>query len=97
MAAMRAAAASAVNASRNLFLAVADDASGLGIIAVFYGDPAHPAEPAWLGLVVAGMGLSNHEISGNFVAAMLGILGAFGLKDAAISWIYKDCDCEPMV
>jgi NhaA family Na+:H+ antiporter len=38
-----------------LLLAVADDAIGLGIIAIFYGDPLHPAEPAWLGLVVAGM------------------------------------------
>ena len=38
-----------------LLLAVADDAIGLGIIAVFYGDAAHPANPAWLGLVVVGM------------------------------------------
>lgn len=41
-----------------LLLAVADDALGLGIIAVFYGDPAHPAQPAWLGLVVAGMAVA---------------------------------------
>jgi len=39
-------------------LAVADDAIGLGIIAVFYGDPANPANPAWLGLVGLGMGLA---------------------------------------
>jgi NhaA family Na+:H+ antiporter len=39
-----------------LLLAVADDALGLGIIAIFYGDPAHPAEPAWLALV--GMGVA---------------------------------------
>ncbi|MCA9003426.1 MAG: Na+/H+ antiporter NhaA, partial [Planctomycetes bacterium] len=39
-----------------LLLAVADDALGLGIIAVFYGDPAHPAEPSWLALV--GMGVA---------------------------------------
>ncbi|MFT5284159.1 MAG: NhaA family Na+:H+ antiporter [Planctomycetota bacterium] len=38
-----------------LLLAVADDALGLGIIAIFYGDPAHPAQPAWLGLVLLGM------------------------------------------
>jgi NhaA family Na+:H+ antiporter len=31
-----------------LLLAVADDAIGLGIIAVFYPDPNHPAEPQWL-------------------------------------------------
>ncbi len=38
-----------------LLLAVADDAIGLGIIAVFYPDPAHPVEPGWLLLVVGGM------------------------------------------
>ena len=38
-----------------LLLAVADDAIGLVIIAVFYGDPTHPAEPVWLGLCLAGM------------------------------------------
>ena len=34
-----------------LLLAVADDAAGMGIIAVFYPDPKHPTAPAWLGLV----------------------------------------------
>lgn len=38
-----------------LLLAVADDAIGLIIIAVFYPDPEAPAEPIWLLLVVAGM------------------------------------------
>ncbi len=38
-----------------LLLAVADDAIGLGIIAIFYPDPNHPAAPAWLGLVALGM------------------------------------------
>ena len=38
-----------------LLLAVADDAIGLVIIAVFYGDPNLPAQPLWLGLVAAGM------------------------------------------
>lgn len=38
-----------------LLLAVADDAIGLGIIAIFYGDPAHPAAPEFLLLVLAGM------------------------------------------
>lgn len=39
-----------------LLLAVADDAIGLGIIAVFYPDPAHPAAPEYLlYLTVPGM------------------------------------------
>jgi len=38
-----------------LLLAVADDAIGLVIIAVFYGDPTMPAQPQFLLLVVAGM------------------------------------------
>lgn len=41
-----------------LLLAVADDAIGLGIIAIFYPDPNHPAQPIWLLLVAAGMGIS---------------------------------------
>ncbi|MFT5051878.1 MAG: NhaA family Na+:H+ antiporter [Chlamydiales bacterium] len=41
-----------------LLLAVADDAIGLGIIAVFYGDVANPAQPQWLGLVVAAMAIA---------------------------------------
>ncbi|OGQ86706.1 MAG: sodium:proton antiporter [Deltaproteobacteria bacterium RIFOXYD12_FULL_56_24] len=38
-----------------LLLAIADDAIGLGIIAVFYPDPLHPVAPQWLGLTLAGM------------------------------------------
>ena len=38
-----------------LLLAVADDAIGLGIIAVFYPDPHHPVQPLWLLLVAGGM------------------------------------------
>ncbi len=38
-----------------LLLAVADDAIGLGIIAVFYPDPNHPVQPAWLLLTLGGM------------------------------------------
>ncbi|MCX5658908.1 MAG: Na+/H+ antiporter NhaA [Planctomycetota bacterium] len=38
-----------------LLLAVADDAIGLAIIAVFYPDPAHPVFLPALGLVAAGM------------------------------------------
>ncbi len=41
-----------------LLLAVADDAIGLGIIAVFYGDPANPAQPQFLGLVVLAMAVA---------------------------------------
>ena len=39
-----------------LFLAVVDDAIGLGIIAIFYPDPELPVEPVWLLLTLAGMG-----------------------------------------
>jgi len=38
-----------------LLLAVADDAIGLGIIAVAYPDPAHPVAPIWLLCTLAGM------------------------------------------
>jgi len=41
-----------------LLLAVADDAIGLGIIAVFYGDPANPAAPEYLALVLLGMAIA---------------------------------------
>jgi len=38
-----------------LLLAVADDALGLVIIALFYPDPVHPTEPQWLWLTALGM------------------------------------------
>ncbi len=38
-----------------LLLAVADDAISLGIIAVFYPDSAHPVQPVWLLLTMAGV------------------------------------------
>jgi len=41
-----------------LLLAVADDAIGLVIIAVFYGDPSAPARPEYLGLVALGMAIA---------------------------------------
>lgn len=41
-----------------LLLAVADDAAGLAIIAIFYPDPTNPVAPAWLGLVALGMALA---------------------------------------
>lgn len=41
-----------------LLVAIADDAIGLAIIAVFYPDPVHPVAPQWLGLTLAGMGIA---------------------------------------
>jgi NhaA family Na+:H+ antiporter len=41
-----------------LLLAVADDAIGLGIIAIFYGDPVNPVRPEFLLLVGAAMGIA---------------------------------------
>ena len=41
-----------------LLLAVADDAIGLGIIAIFYPDPHHPVEPVWVLLTVGGMAVA---------------------------------------
>jgi len=41
-----------------LLLAIADDAVGLGIIAVFYGDPAHPVDPSQLMLVGGAVALA---------------------------------------
>jgi NhaA family Na+:H+ antiporter len=41
-----------------LLLAVADDAIGLAIIAIFYGDPHVPARPEFLLLIVAGMAIA---------------------------------------
>lgn len=41
-----------------LLLAIADDAIGLAIIAVFYPDPTVPVEPRWLLLVLCSMGVA---------------------------------------
>jgi len=41
-----------------LLLAIADDAIGLVIIALFYPDPSNPVLPAWLALTLAGMAVS---------------------------------------
>ncbi|MEW6500087.1 MAG: Na+/H+ antiporter NhaA [Thermodesulfobacteriota bacterium] len=41
-----------------LLLAIADDAIGLVIIALFYPDPAHPVAPIWLVLTGLGMGVA---------------------------------------
>ena len=66
-----------------LLLAVADDAIGLGIIAVFYPDPNHPVAPTWLLLVVAGMAVAyvmrrfevRHWIIYIFIAGGLSWIG----------------------
>jgi Na+:H+ antiporter, NhaA family len=41
-----------------LLLAIADDAIGLAIIAIFYPDPSQPTQPVWLILTAAGMVVS---------------------------------------
>lgn len=41
-----------------LLLAIVDDAIGLGIIAIFYGDPNNPANPVQLLFVLVGMALA---------------------------------------
>lgn len=41
-----------------LLLAIADDAIGLAIIAVFYPDPMHPVALQWLALTLGGMGIA---------------------------------------
>jgi len=38
-----------------LLLAVADDAIGLGIIAIAYPDPHHPVDPVWMLLILVGV------------------------------------------
>jgi NhaA family Na+:H+ antiporter len=40
-----------------LLLAILDDAIGMVIIAVFYGDPANPVEPVWLLLVLVAFAI----------------------------------------
>ncbi len=66
-----------------LLLAVADDAVGLVIVAVFYGDPTQAADPRFLSLLLAGMGVAyamrragvNLWIPYVFVAGSLAWLG----------------------
>jgi NhaA family Na+:H+ antiporter len=41
-----------------LLLAIVDDAIGLGIIAIFYGDPAHPADPMQLFYILLAMAMA---------------------------------------
>ena len=70
-----------------LLLAVADDAIGLVIIAVFYGDVSTPAEPVYLLLVLLGMlvayGLRRADVSRWWVyVGLAGPLVWFGLHSA---------------
>ena len=72
-----------------LLLAVADDALGLGIIAVFYPDPEHPVQPAWLLLTVGGMAASYRlrRIGVNSWVPYVvigGVMSWIGLAKAAI-------------
>ena len=59
-----------------LLLAVADDAIGLAIIAIFYGDPAQPAEPMYLLMVLGGMlvayGLRRANVKSFWLYVILG-------------------------
>jgi len=59
-----------------LLLAVADDAIGLAIIALFYPDPLHPVVPVWLLLTLGGMAaaycLRRMEVRGYWPYITLG-------------------------
>ena len=58
-----------------LLLAIADDAIGLGIIAIFYSDPSQAVKPLYLVLTLAGMGLAysmRKQHVGNFWPYLLG-------------------------
>lgn len=70
-----------------LLLAVADDAVGLIIIAVFYPDPNNPVEPIWLLLVVLAMVIAyifNKKGVQSYWAYILiaGALSWFGMHSA---------------
>jgi len=72
-----------------LLLAIVDDAIGLGIIAIFYPDPSHPVQPAWLLLTLAGMGvafvLRKMNIKNYWPYIIVGgLLSWFGLYKAYI-------------
>ena len=68
-----------------LLLAVADDAIGLGIIAIFY--PTAPPAPQWLGLVALGMliayGLNKKKVQSWYPYIFIaGTISWFGLFNA---------------
>ena len=65
-----------------LLLAVADDAIGLGIIAIFYPDPLYPVEPIWVLLTVGGMAVA-------YLMRRIGIRSwpAYILIAGGLSWV----------
>lgn len=68
-----------------LLLAVADDAVGLAIIAVFYPDPSLPVRPAWLLVTGLGMlaayGLRRLKVNSYWPAVLIGgVLSWSGLR-----------------
>ena len=65
-----------------LLLAVADDAIGLGIIAVFYPDPEFPVQPAWLLLTLGGMAAAYGIRRMN-----IGFWPAYVLIGGGMSWL----------
>ncbi len=72
-----------------LLLAIADDAIGLVIIAIFYPNPAHPPAPAWLVLVVLGMvvayGLRKKHVADHWAYLVFAGLPAWtGLLKAGV-------------
>ena len=72
-----------------LLLAVADDAIGLGIIAVFYPNPELPVQPAWLLVTAAGMVAAlalrrRNVVSWPMYILFGGVLSWIGLSKAAI-------------
>lgn len=72
-----------------LLLAIADDAIGLAIIAIFYPSPAHPPAPMWLGLVVLACliayFLRRSKVKGFWYYLLLpGVLSWFGLFKAGL-------------
>lgn len=62
-----------------LLLAIADDAIGLVIIAIFYPSPIHPVEPIFLLLVLAGMLIAFGLRKANFHSMWLYLLFGGGL------------------
>lgn len=72
-----------------LLLAIADDAIGLGIIAIFYPDPAHPVQPIFLLVTLGGMVLAfilRKEGIKSFIPYLLlgGIVSWIGLFKAGV-------------
>lgn len=65
-----------------LLLAIADDAIGLGIIAIFYPNPYHPPAPVWLLLVGVGM-LAAYLLRKRKVRSWIPYIAIGGL----ISWV----------